>query len=246
MEKKTNYNFIGKTLFFPEKKILAVGDLHIGYEYMLQQSGILLPERQIEEVISEMKGIFKKIRKGKQIIKKIIFIGDIKHSFEYKWKEKNYFRKVLDFLKHKFKDENIILIKGNHDTIDYSFSKRLKDYYIEGDVAFSHGHKSFLEIFDKKIKTIVLGHVHPSVVLSDYQNIKREKYKCFLVGKFSGKETIILPSFLSTVEGQNVNEYKEEGYEDGFSIVPKKELLKFRVFVVGEKRVYEFGRVGEI
>lgn len=244
MKKKTNYNFIGKTLFFPDKKILAVGDLHIGYEYMLQQSGILLPENQIEEIISELREIFKRIKKEKQKISKIIFIGDIKHAFGYEWREKDYFRKVLDFLGKEFEDENIILIKGNHDTIDYSFSRKLKDYYIEDDVAFVHGHKLFPEIFDRKIKTIVLGHIHPSIIISDKQSIKREKYKCFLVGKFNKKETVILPSFLATVEGQSVNEYKEDSYEDGFSIVPKKDLLNFKVFVVGEKRVYGFGRVG--
>ncbi len=240
------YQLINKTLFFPEKGILAIGDLHIGYEYQLQQSGVLVPEQQINEIISELGEMFKHIEKiQKNKIKKIIFIGDIKHSFSYEWKEKSYFKEVLEFLRQKFEDKNIILIKGNHDTIDYSFSDKLKDYHIDGEIAFAHGHKSFPELFDKNIKTLVLGHIHPSIILSDKPGIKREKYKCFLTGTFKGKQIIILPSFLTTIEGQTINNLSEE-YEDYFSIIPKKSLMNFKVHVVGNKEVYEFGKVRDL
>jgi putative SbcD/Mre11-related phosphoesterase len=240
-----DYIFIGKCLFFPEKGILAVGDLHLGYEYQLQQSGVLIPEQQIEEVIEELKTIFNEIKEKKFKLKKIVFIGDIKHSFSYEWKEKNYFNEVINFLKSYVKDKDIILIKGNHDTIDYSFSDRLQDYYIEGDLAFCHGHELFMEILDKKIKTIIMGHLHPSVIISDKQNIKREKYKCFLIGKFNKKEIIIMPSFLSTIEGTTINSLEYE-YEDYFSIIPRKTLMAFEVYVVGEKEVYSFGKISKL
>ncbi len=240
-----SYVFINKTLFFPEKGILAIGDLHLGYEYQLQQSGILIPEQQVKEVIQELKSIFSEIKEKKFKIKKIVFIGDIKHSFSYEWKEKNYFNEIINFLKDYIKDKDIILIKGNHDTIDYSFSDRLKDYYIVDDLAFCHGHELFEEVFDKKIKTIVIGHLHPSIILSDKQNIKREKYKCFLVGKFRNKKIIIMPSFLSTIEGTTINSLEYE-YEDYFSIIPKKTLMNFEVYVVGDKEVYDFGNIKKL
>ncbi len=240
-----NYIFINKTLFFPESGILAVGDLHIGYEYQLQQSGVLIPERQVEEIKEELKEIFDEIKKRKLILKKIVFIGDIKHSFSYEWREKNYFNDILNFLRDYVKDKNIILIKGNHDTIDYSFSDRLQDYFIEKDIAFTHGHKVFPEIFEENIKTIVIGHIHPSVIISDRQDIKREKYKCFMTGKFKQKEIIILPSFLATIEGTTINNIEEE-YEDSFSIVPRKILMNFKVFAVGEKEIYDFGKIKKL
>ncbi|MCX6747294.1 MAG: metallophosphoesterase [Candidatus Pacearchaeota archaeon] len=240
--KNNDYIFINKTLFFPEKGILAIGDLHLGYEYQIQQSGVLIPEYQIKEVIEELKIVFDEIKEKKFKLKKIIFIGDIKHSFSYEWKEKNYFREVINFLKDYVKEKEIILIKGNHDTIDYSFSDKLQDYYIEDDLAFCHGHKSFIEIFDKKIKTIIFGHIHPSIILSDSQNIKREKYKCFLVGTFNRKKIIILPSFLATIEGTTINELSE-GYEDYFSIIPRKKLMNFEVFAIEKNEVYDFGKI---
>lgn len=242
MTKTKPYLFIGKTLFFPNKGILVIGDLHLGFEYMLQQSGILVPEMQIKEIIKELTTIFDEIKRRKFKLKKIVFIGDIKHSFSYEWKEKNYFKEVMKFLENYVNDKNIILIKGNHDTIDYSFSDRLKDYFIDGDIAFTHGHELFPEILDKKIKTIVIGHLHPSIILSDKQKIKREKYKCFLTGKFKGKQVIILPSFLATIEGTTINSLEHE-YKDYFSIIPKKILMNFNVHIVGDEEVYSFGKI---
>jgi putative SbcD/Mre11-related phosphoesterase len=237
-----DYIFLNKTLFFPEKGILAIGDLHLGFEYQLQQSGVLVPERQVQEVIEELKTIFNQVKEKNLKLKKIVFLGDVKHSFSYEWKEKNYFNEIINFLKSYVKDKDIILIKGNHDTIDYSFSDKLQDYYIEDELAFCHGHELFSEVFEKKIKTIVMGHLHPSIILSDKQNIKREKYKCFLVGKFKKKNVIIMPSFLATIEGTTINSLEYE-YENYFSIIPKKTLMNFEVYIVGEKDVYDFGNI---
>jgi putative SbcD/Mre11-related phosphoesterase len=244
MKKAKSYLFFGKTLFFPEKGILAIGDLHLGFEYQLQQSGLIIPERQVQEVKEELERIFEEIKEKGFKIKKIVFLGDIKHSFSYQWKERNYFREITEFLKKYADEKNIMLVKGNHDTIDYSFSDKLKDYFIKEDIAFTHGHVLFPEVFNDKVKTIVMGHLHPSILLSDRQNIKREKYKCFLIGKFRKKEVIILPSFLTTVEGTSVNNI-ENDYEDYFSIIPKKKLLNFEIYIVGDKETYDFGKISK-
>ncbi len=232
--------FIGKTLFFPKQGILVVGDLHLGYEYQIQQSGVLIPEMQTEEIKKELKMTFDEIKRKGLKINQIIFIGDIKHSFSYEWKEKNYFNEIIKFLTNYIKNKDIILIKGNHDTIDYSFSDRLQDYHISEGIAFVHGHKLFPEILDKKIKTIVMGHLHPSISLSDMQGIKKEKYKSFLVGKYKQKQIIIVPSFLSATEGTIVNNLK---YDTNFSIIPKKNLMNFSVYAVGKNKVYNFGKI---
>lgn len=238
------YELIDKTLFFPEKGILAIGDLHLGYEYMLQKHGMSIPESQTKELIKELKKTFKKIKTQGNEIKKIIFLGDVKHSFGFEWKEKNFFKEVLEFLKTIINEKNLILIKGNHDTIDFSFGK-MKNFHIEDDAIFIHGHKELKKIQDKKIKTIVMAHIHPSVSLKDKNTIKKETYKCFLIGKYKNKKTIILPSFLSAVEGQPVNNYDYD-YEDYFSIIPKKTLINFKVHVIGEDKIYEFGKIKDL
>jgi hypothetical protein len=239
------YIFIDRALFFPEEGILTIGDLHLGYDYMIQQSGVLIPERQIKSIIEDLKKIFEQIEKNNQKVKKFVFLGDIKHSFSYSWREKNYFNQILEFLKTKVEDKNIILIKGNHDTIDYSFGDRLEDYHIHNEVSFIHGHKFLRDAFDKNIKVAVMGHIHPAVILSEKEGVKKENYKCFLTGNFKGKKIIISPSFLNSIEGAPVNDYEYE-YEDYFSIIPKKDLMNFEVHVIGEDKVYSFGKVKDL
>lgn len=242
--KTPKYIFIDKTIFFPKEGILVIGDLHIGYEYMLRQSGVLIPERQIKDMISELKHIFSKIKIEGFKLNKIILLGDIKHAFAYEPEEKNEFLNIMDFLKQNFSEENIILIKGNHDTMDFTYGNMV-DYHIDGNIAFLHGHMSFPEIFDKKIKILVSGHLHPSVILEENPGVKREDYKCFLVGSMKGKTFIILPSFLGFAEGTPVNDYKEN-YIESFSIIPEKDILRARVHVIGKDKVYDFGRVGDL
>lgn len=242
------YEFINKALFFPEQGILAIGDLHIGYDYMIRQSGVLIPERQVKDIISDLKGIFKKIKNSKteNKINKMVFLGDIKHAFSYEPEEKYEFFEVMKFLKQELQisEENIIFIKGNHDTMDFTYGK-MKNYYIDGSIAFVHGHKSFPEIFDKKIKVIVSGHLHPSVILAEKPGIKKESYKCFLEGTYRKKTFIVMPSFVDFYEGSPVNDYRED-YLESFFIVPKKEILKFKIHIVGESKVYDFGMVGNL
>jgi len=236
------YKFTNESLFFPEQGILVIGDLHIGYDIMLRQSGVLIPERQIEETMERLEKIFEKIESQNQRIRKIIFLGDIKHSFGFEFEERKDFDQIMDFLRQRFSDKDIILIKGNHDTIDYSFEGKMVDTYLEDEIVFLHGHKSFPEVFYKTTNLIVMGHLHPSVVLQENPGIKKENYKCFLTGDFRGKKVIVLPSFLGIIEGSKVNEYSDK-LEKDFSIIPKKNLLKFKVHIVGKEEIYDFGKV---
>ena len=175
-------------------------------------------------------------------LKKIVFLGDIKHFFGYEWKERLYFKKVLEFLVRHVNEKDIILIKGNHDKFDFS-GKKMKNYYFSKGIMFFHGHMDFLKINEERVKMWVMGHLHPSILLSDRQNIKREKYKCFLRGVYRGKEVIIVPSFFGAIEGSPVNS-DEFTPEEGFSVIPPRELESFSAFVVTEnEEVFDFGKV---
>jgi putative SbcD/Mre11-related phosphoesterase len=242
--KKDEFEFFDKALFFPKQGILAIGDLHIGYDRMLEELGMYIPQSLAKETISNLKKIFREIKSNGEKIKKIVFLGDIKHAFYFEKKEKDDFLEVYNFLKKKFKDEDIILIKGNHDTIDYLDGK-IKPFHIEKEIAFLHGHKNFEEIFSDKVKFVVLGHLHPSVILREKRGIKSEEYKCFLVGNYKSKTFIILPSFLEVFEGTPINEYKYN-YDENFSIIPTSKILNFYVYVIGEDKTYFFGKVKDL
>jgi len=237
-EKIDEFEFIDKCLYFPEKKILVLGDLHIGYEESLNEAGVFAPRIQFKEIMRNLKGVLKQIKK----IEKIVVLGDLKHEFgaisSQEWKE---VKDILDFLKKKAK--KVILIKGNHDTFLEPIAKRkeleIKAYFFEDGICFLHGHKVFPECLDKKIKVLVIGHRHPAVVLCD--KYKKEKYKCFLTGKWKKKKIIILPSFFPFVEGSDI----VTNYKNNKLFIHERDLRNFDVYVVGEK-IYRFGKLKSI
>jgi hypothetical protein len=244
---KPPFTLISKTIFFPREGILAIGDLHLGYDAMLKEEGINLNFNQLEETKKELELIIKKIR-ALYTLKKIILLGDIKHHFAFFKTEIFDLRNFLNFLGKFLPKQNIILIRGNHDTFtlkDYE----LKDFYIEGSLAFTHGHKNFPELFNnKEIKTIVMSHIHPAVLIKDKKGIKREKFKCFLTGKYKSKEFIVVPSFFPLIEGSEISEieYSRSNSRRWNQIIPKEKLKSFQTYVVGKNRIYNFGKFGEI
>lgn len=240
-----DFIFLGKTAFFPKQGILAIGDLHIGYDYMLRQSGVLIPQTQVSETIEELEKIFAQIKSLEYELKKVVFLGDIKHSFGYEFKERNALREIIAFLEKHVPEEKIIFVKGNHDTMDYTIDKKMRDYLLEDNLAFLHGHKTFPEIFDKRIDLLVIGHMHPSIAIEENPGVKREVFKCFLEGISKDKTFVVLPSFLGMSEGTPVNNYRET-YDESFSIIPKKDILKFNIFVVGEDEVFDFGQIKDL
>ncbi len=239
MNKK--YILLNKAIFFPESGILAFGDLHLGYEKMLKQTGLEIPLNQLKEDKEQIKKIINKIKEKNLKLKKIVILGDIKHYFSFDKNEKFEVRDFLDYLENYIDRKKIILIKGNHEKFELD-SRKYRDYYIQDNIVFLHGNKIFPEIFDKKIEIIVSCHLHPAVNIVDKQKIKREKYKCYLTGKYKNKEIIFLPSFFALKQGTAIN--KEYENIEKFSIVPGKFLSKFNVYVLDKKgKIYEFGKL---
>lgn len=222
-------------IMLKNEKILVLSDFHIGYEEALNKQGILVPKFQFKDIIKRLTKIFSRLKKDK--IKKIIINGDIKHEFgtisEQEWRET---LRLLDFLT-KFCDE-IILVKGNHDTIIGPIAKKknvsVVDYYFAGDVLVTHGHKIPNKNILKKAKTIVIGHEHPAISLRE--NIRTEKFKCFLKGKYKGKSLVVMPSFCLVTEGTDILKEKL------LSPFLDQDLKNFDVFVVADK-VYDFGKL---
>ena len=54
----------------------------------------------------------------------------------------------------------------------------------------------------KGIKTVIIGHEHPAVVLRD--KAKAEKFKCFLVTNYRLRRLIVQPSFGPLMQGVDI------------------------------------------
>jgi uncharacterized protein len=239
---KSHFKLIGKTIFFPKQGILAIGDLHLGYEQMLRNQGIMIEVDQLEETKKEIAPIIKRV-KTLHTLKKIILLGDIKHHFAFEQQEFFEVWNFLKFLEKEIGKENIILIKGNHDTYTLK-NYELKDFYIEDGLGFTHGDKTYLELFEKEIKTVIISHIHPAVNIKDPQGIKREKFKCFLIGKYKRKETIIVPSFFSFTEGINFDSHGGRNLPG--QMISNQKLKSFNTFIVGKNKIYEFGKLKDL
>lgn len=235
---------IDRCLFWKEEGILVIGDLHLGYEQLLQEQGWSFPNTQIEETLAILEKILKQTGK----LNKVIILGDVKHHFggilTTEWED---FYLIVALLKENLKENGeIIITKGNHDNMidpiiaKYNFVKLKESYFYKG-VLFFHRHKeSFnrtrLERDNKRIEIVVIGHFHPAISIRD--STKQEKYRCFLLGNYKSKKLIIIPSFFPLNEGTDVIQEKLI-LEDWFNI------LGFEAYLVAD-RVYDFGRVDKL
>lgn len=231
MEISKDIEIIGTALYLTKKQILIINDLHLGYEEVLHRKGILVPKFQINEIIATMEKIL--------IVAKphtIIINGDLKHEFgmvlKQEWKDVLQF---LDFCAARVKE--IIIIKGNHDPIIKVITDKRKikvvSEYKTGDILITHGD----ELVETTAKRIIIGHEHPAITL--HHQSKREKFKCFLQGKWQGKELIAVPSFNPLLEGTDI--LKEEVLSPFLG-----DLRSFKVYITYEGKVLPFGTVKEI
>ncbi len=215
------------------KKILVLGDIHLGYEEALNKQGVLIPRHQFEDIVKMLERVLEKKK-----FRKIIVNGDLKHEFgrisEQEWRQSLL---LLDLLaKHA---EKIVLIKGNHDTILGPIAEKRKleiaDSLKIRDILIIHGHKEIDNERLKSIKTIIIGHEHPAISIQE--GLRVEKFKCFLFGKYKGKNLIVMPSFNPLVEGTDV---RRERLLSPYI----KSIGEFRAVAIGEDgTAFDFGKI---
>jgi uncharacterized protein len=198
--------------------------------------------------MENLREIFSFVDKLKINLKKIVVLGDLKHKFgeitDSEWRESV---RLLDYFIEKVGRKNVVLIKGNHDSILGPIARKrklkLENFYNYKDISFMHGNKGYKEVLkDKKIKFLILGHLHPTITLTD--DYKRERYKCFLLGKWEGKVVYILPSFGNTGSGYDLNKEGYFKYRDSL-FIKEKSLRNFEVVIYNnkDKKEYNFGKV---
>ncbi len=237
IELKKGFEIIDVALYLKDYRILVFGDVHIGYEEALNKQGILVPRFQFQETMKRIRNIIDNVNGD---INTIIINGDLKHEFgnisNQEWKETLEF---LDYLSNKCKE--IILVKGNHDTILGPIARKrnvkLVESYLTDDkkIFFIHGDK-IPENFPL-CEIVIISNEHPAVSLRD--GIRTEVYKCFLHGKWKGKELIVLPSFNVVTEGTDVIKEKL------LSPYLHQNLDEFEAFIVADE-VYKFGKLRQI
>ena len=213
-------------------KTLIIADIHIGFEEALNKQGIMIPRFQFDDVVKRIGRILRQAKPETVVVN-----GDIKHEFgrisDQEWRET---LKIIDLLLEKSK--KVVLIRGNHDTILGPIAKKRNIEVLDrleiddGRILIVHGHKE-VEL-PKGTKTIIIAHEHPAVSLRE--GPRTEVFKCFLKGKYKGRELIVIPSFNLVTEGTDILK------EELLSTFLHQNLDDFEVFIVSDM-AYAFGKL---
>jgi len=174
-----NQNFILHhfgAIFWEDKSILLVSDVHLGKVSHFRKHGIAIPMEAIAENFNRLNALAAKFQP-----KTIIFLGDLFHSS--KNKEWDLFANWTKAITQK-----IILVKGNHDIISMvdfdDLEIEVVPELVIDDFVLTHHPLETNNLFN------FCGHIHPGIKL-------KAKGKQFLtISCFFRKPTqMILPAF---------------------------------------------------
>jgi len=145
-------------------RIMVIADLHLGWEMALSEKGIHVPSQT-----------FKLLRKLTELLsaykpEKLLILGDVKYTVAIT--DMSEWHDIPDFFtKLKKQIESITIIRGNHDgNLEPLLPENIKILpatgIAMGEVGFFHGHRWPSPTL-LKCKTLVMGHVHPTIALRD-------------------------------------------------------------------------------
>lgn len=231
-------NIIAENLFLYLKdyQTLIISDVHIGYEESLNRQGIMIPRKNYTDLTILIEKTIHEILKNYSI-KHIIINGDLIHDFaKVPPKVKDSVNRFIKFLKIY---GNIKIIIGNHDkALKYIIDEPTTDNVVLGDILIIHGDKILEKKLLKDIKTIIIGHEHPAINITS--GARSEKYKCFIKGKYSNKDLIVMPSCNILIEGTDISK------ENLLSPILKSvDIKKFEIYII-EDKIYDFGKLKDI
>ncbi len=225
--------FAENALFLPGERTLVVSDLQIGREQQLRRLGHNIKYQDARRMLRLLLRLV-----NQHGARRVVLNGDVKHEFSRISGQER--RDVLHLLSRLSALIEVIIVRGNHDTVTEPLAREagvpLVDSWREGKYFCVHGHREVG--IPRGVRTIIIGHLHPAVVLDD--GVRREKYKCFLVGKYRRRRLIVLPSFTQLADGMNVLA--------GTSNTPfltGRTLRTCDVYVLAD-RVRYFGTVGRL
>lgn len=166
-----------RAIWFEKLSLLAVADLHIGYNWAHRHQGQMLPLHQPDDTVSRLRQLCADYRPAE-----LLLLGDIVHralplpEIEAQLAE----------LFAELRGTPLRLIAGNHDRfLEKLITQPLETEYLAGGFRFVHGHQTAA-----CPERIVMGHEHPAICIGDGVTTS-VKCPCFLISP----RVIVLPAF---------------------------------------------------
>lgn len=196
-------------LFWLEKEIAIVSDLHLEKGSSYASSGQYIPPYDSEETLLKLLDILNNYK-----VRKVILLGDTFH-------DKDAFLRMTPKVRFLFEDftkkYEVIFILGNHENKIKIEGIKFHQEYIVDNIHFLH------EAIQKNINQIS-GHFHP--VASIKVSSKKITSKCLI----HSNNHIILPSFGEFTGGLNINDPVLKPFISGdynIYFLTKKSIYKF-------------------
>jgi len=173
----------------PSRKAVVLGDLHIGYESVMEQTGLHLPHIQMATMKETLRRVIER-----HSPERFVILGDLKHEFSrnlsQEWSE---VRDLLGVLQER---AEVIVVRGNHDNYLASIASKLGIELVDelemDGIWFVHGHLAN----DKR--PLVMGHEHPSVRLFDSVGAC-VKMPCYV--HLPSQRILVMPAFSPLAAG---------------------------------------------
>jgi putative SbcD/Mre11-related phosphoesterase len=209
---------------------VVVSDLHVGYESVLEDSGLHLPRIQTETMRDSLLDIIDRFSPERFLI-----LGDLKHEFSrnlaQEWSEA---RRILGTLQDH---GDVIIVRGNHDnylaTIASKLGVRLVEEHVAVGFHFVHGH------LPNSNRPLVMGHEHPSVRLFDSVGAY-VKLPCFV--HLEEERILVMPAFSPLAPGTDIT----SGAQTFSPILEKADMERAKVFGCSEIGVLSLGEAGKL
>ena len=170
-----------RALYFLEKRILILSDLHLGKVNHFRKAGIAVPTAA-NKANTEL--LVKLLMSQKP--KRLIFIGDLFHShYNEEWE-------VLGQIIKHFPTCSFELVPGNHDIMSETQYKRHQiklhepSFHLTNNIILTHEpNENYIENY-----YYLSGHIHPAVTLHG-KGRQSLTFPCFWFGEHQG----FLPAF---------------------------------------------------
>ena len=191
--------------FLIVERTLIVSDLHLGLEDRhLGATGL----------VARSQAVLDEVRTYTGGVDRIVFNGDVLDDFALSEPRS---RMVIGRLLRSFSGAyDTVLVKGNHDPMLASLGAgRVVDSVLVGSVLVTHGDRTLEDVASvedlRSCSTIVIGHEHPAVTLSD--GIRSERFKCFVripvVETMAGpREVVVMPSAHPDLVGSDIGSFR--------------------------------------
>lgn len=169
-----------RAIYFPQQKMLAISDLHLGKAAHFRKAGLQIPSTLAQSDLQRLANLLDQYQPSTLLINGDMFHHEINTdiiAFEH-WKE-------------AYKNIKFALVKGNHDYLHHTAYEQLgieihEPSFCTANFCFIH---DAIKCNEKELYPIS-GHVHPGISIVGKAK-QRLKFPCF----YFGNNYAVMPAF---------------------------------------------------